>query len=66
MLIILTRIRADIPIILMGETGCGKTLLIKKLYDIMINKSTLKMKVFNFNEEILDEDIVNFINSIQK
>ena len=65
MLIILTRIRADIPIVLMGETGCGKTSLIKKIYDIMINKSTLKMKVLNLNEDILDEDIVNFINSIK-
>ena len=65
MLLILTRIRANIPIILMGETGCGKTSLLKKLFDIMINKSTFKMKILNFNEEILDEDIVNIINNIK-
>jgi energy-coupling factor transporter ATP-binding protein EcfA2 len=65
MLLILTRIRENIPIILMGETGCGKTSLIKKLFEIMINKSTFKMKILSFNEEILDEDIVDFINNIK-
>ena len=31
MVLIINRIVANIPVILMGETGCGKTLLIKKL-----------------------------------
>ena len=65
MLLILTRIRENIPLIIMGETGCGKTSLIKKLFDIMINKSIMKMKILNFNEEISDEDIGNFINNIR-
>jgi len=31
MCLILIRLRARIPVIMMGETGCGKTSLIKKL-----------------------------------
>ena len=32
--LILLRIRANIPIVMMGETGCGKTLLIRKLSEL--------------------------------
>jgi len=31
MVLFVYKIIADIPVILMGETGCGKTALIKKL-----------------------------------
>ena len=31
MALILLKIRAGIPVIMMGETGCGKTSLIRKL-----------------------------------
>ena len=34
MLLILLRIRENIPVIMMGETGCGKTSLIRKLYQL--------------------------------
>ena len=41
MILILYRIIAKIPVIIMGETGCGKTSLIKKLNQLLyifINK----------------------------
>jgi len=42
MILILYRIIANIPVILMGETGCGKTALIKKLNKLLNNgKETL-------------------------
>ena len=31
MILIYLRIKSDVPLILLGETGCGKTLLIKTL-----------------------------------
>ena len=37
MILILYRILANIPVILMGETGCGKTALIKKLSQLLNN-----------------------------
>ena len=37
MILILCRIIANIPVILMGETGCGKTALIKKLSQLLNN-----------------------------
>ena len=35
MLLLMYRIRANIPVIIMGETGCGKTALITKLNQIL-------------------------------
>ena len=35
MVLILLRIRANIPVIMMGETGCGKTSLIRKLSEMI-------------------------------
>ena len=35
MALILLRIRAGIPVIMMGETGCGKTSLIRKLSEML-------------------------------
>ena len=37
MILIIYRILADIPVIIMGETGCGKTGLIRKLYRLINN-----------------------------
>ena len=63
-LFILIRISANIPIIIMGETGCGKTILIKKLFEFYHNKSSNKMKIFKFNDRIKVEEVSNFINQI--
>jgi len=61
MVIILLKIRAKIPVIMMGETGCGKTSLIRKLSE-MINNGKCKMKIKNIHAGISDKDIINFIN----
>ena len=48
LILILIRIRSDIPFIMMSETGCGKTSLIRKLSEI---------KILNIHEDTNDEDI---------
>ena len=59
MALILLRLRANIPVIIMGETGCGKSLLIYKLSE-MLNKGdksflkTLNINTINGNHEIID------------
>ena len=62
MILILLKIRANIPVIMMGETGCGKTLLIKKLSE-MLNNGKCKIKIKNIHPGISDKDIINFINN---
>ena len=67
LILILLRIRANVPVILMGETGCGKTSLIR----IIANISKLKnpeikieennMKIFNIHAGITDNDIKEWI-----
>ena len=59
--IILTKIKASIPVILMGETGCGKTSLLKML-SIFMNKGSEKMKTLNIHAGTNEEDIINFMN----
>ena len=62
MVLILLKIRAKIPVIMMGETGCGKTSLIRKLSE-MINNGECKMKIKNIHAGINDRDIINFIDN---
>ena len=64
MILILIRIRANIPVILMGETGCGKTSLIKKLYEILYYGSNSKLRILNIHAGTNDEDIIKFIDEI--
>ena len=66
MILILLRIRANNPIILMGETGCGKTSLIKMLSKLLNNGSEECMKVKNINAGTTDDDIIDFIEDISK
>ena len=74
MIIIILKIRANNPIIMMGETGCGKTYLIKTLAEIMEwdvqkieskeydPKTRLsKMKIFDVHAGTTDEDLMNFL-----
>ena len=46
---------------MMGETGCGKTLLIRKLSELLNDGSNKKMKILNIHEDITDKDIINFL-----
>ena len=59
--LILLRIRAQIPVILMGETGCGKTFLIRKLSEILNNGDKTKLKTLNIHSGINDRDIIKFL-----
>ena len=62
MLFILMRINSNIPVIMMGETGCGKTALIRKLSELMNNGKPDKMKIFNVHAGTTDQDIIDFLN----
>ena len=62
MILILLRIRANIPVIMMGETGCGKTSLIRKLSELKNNGDSNKMKVLNIHAGTTDNDIIEFLN----
>jgi energy-coupling factor transporter ATP-binding protein EcfA2 len=68
MILIILRIRANIPIIMMGETGCGKTSLIKIIAELMKqseinneNKNESPMKIYNIHAGINDHDIIDWI-----
>ena len=67
MVLILLRIRSNIPVIMMGETGCGKTSLIRKLSELINNGSNKKMKILNIHAGVNDKDIIEFIeNKVKK
>ena len=65
MVLILLRIRENIPIIMMGETGCGKTSLIRKLSEL-INNGKSKMKILNIHAGITDQEIFDFLYHKEK
>lgn len=59
MLLLLLRIRAGIPVVIMGETGCGKTSLISFLAICM----EINLKVMNFHAGISRDSILQFIRT---
>ena len=59
LILISLRLRTNIPIIMMGETGCGKTSLIR----IIAELKDIKMYIFNIHAGIEDKDIKNFLKS---
>ena len=56
MILLLYRINANIPVILMGETGCGKTALITKLNQLLNNGETTVHKII-IHPRINDENL---------
>ena len=58
MALISLRILAKIPVILMGETGIGKTALVKLLSSIM----QMKFATLNVHAGITSDEIIKFIN----
>ena len=62
MVLILIRIRSRIPVIMMGETGCGKTSLIRMLSEMKNDGDKTKLKILNIHAGTNDDDIINFIN----
>ena len=63
--LILLRLRVKIPVIMMGETGCGKTTLIE-MASKLINKGNVYIKKMNIHAGILDEDIIAFMKETNK
>ena len=61
MIHILMKTRARIPIIMIGETGCGKTSLIKMLSLIKNKGENFRMKILNIHQSVDDEEISNFL-----
>ncbi len=69
MILILLRIRAFKPVILMGETGCGKTSLINALFKLNElkelndnNKEKDIILIKNIHSGINNEDLIEFLN----
>jgi len=65
MILILYRIIANIPVILMGETGCGKTALIKKLNQLL-NNGEENLESINIDPSYDDEKLTKTMNEINK
>ena len=65
MILLIYRIKANVPVIIMGETGCGKTSLIKKLSQIINNGEEL-VEIININPAITDEEIINKMKEMNK
>ena len=57
MILLIYRIKANIPVIIMGETGCGKTSLIKKLSQLLNNGDEV-VEVINISPAITDKEII--------
>ena len=60
MALIMLRVRAKVPVVIVGETGCGKTSLIRYLAQVC--KVTLH--VFTFHAGIKEEEILQFIENV--
>ena len=60
---ILLNIEAKIPVILMGETGVGKTKLLEMLATLY-GKGNLNWHILKIHAGITDENIVNFIETV--
>ena len=56
MILLLYRIQANVPVIIMGETGCGKTALITKLNQLMNNGKTT-VEIINIHPGITDKKL---------
>jgi len=65
MILILYRIIANIPVILMGETGCGKTALIKKL-NKLLNNGEKNLESINIDPSYDDEKLTKTMDEINK
>ena len=67
MVLIYYRILSNLNLIIMGETGCGKTLLISKIYELLNNGEKLnKNYKINIHGGYTDEDITKKIIAINK
>ena len=63
MILLVYRIKANIPVIIMGETGCGKTALITKLSQLL-NNGEITVKIINIHPGVDDEFLCKTMNEI--
>lgn len=61
MVLIIQRIRAGIPVIVMGETGCGKTSLVRYLS----RTCGVPFHVKNFHAGVNEEELVDFAHQME-
>ena len=65
MILILYRIIANIPVILMGETGCGKTALIKKL-NKLLNNGEEKLECINIDPSYTEDKLIEKMKEVNE
>ena len=65
MILLVYRIKANVPVIIMGETGCGKTSLITKLSQILNNGENV-VEIINIHPGITEEEICKRMIDINK
>lgn len=58
LLMIAQRIQSNIPVVIMGETGCGKTSLIKKLAKLC----DVQLQILNVHAGIREKDILDTVH----
>ena len=66
MVLILFKIFANIPVILMGETGCGKTELIKQLMKMLNNGDPNFLITKNMHSGVKENEIIEVIEKAEK
>ena len=66
MVLILFKLFANIPVILMGETGCGKTELIKQLMKMLNNNNNDFLITKNMHSGVKENEITEVIEKAEK
>ena len=61
MVLLVYRIKANVPVIIMGETGCGKTALIKKL-NHLLNNGKETVEIINIHPGINDKKLCKIMD----
>ncbi|XP_038050831.1 uncharacterized protein LOC119723980 [Patiria miniata] len=62
MVLIHMRVKSRVPVVIMGETGCGKTTLITFLARVC----EVQFEVMNFHAGVSKRNIIDFITKMQK
>ena len=60
-ILIVLRIKAKVPVIMMGETGCGKTRLIEMAFKLINKNKKASIKKLDIHAGTNDDEIINFI-----
>ena len=60
MMLLIYRIKANVPVIIMGEDGCGKKTLITKLNQIL-NNGEITVKIKNIHPGMTEENIYKYM-----